>query len=86
MTPIEEERLREDQIIYAVSCCDPDCDGYPHQEEHAAAVKALRAYVAILKADIARAIGRFQGLKYPDKYLESRYPELGEQQSNGGTV
>lgn len=32
--------------------------------------------IHFLEVDIAHAIGRFQGLGHPDRYLESRYPNL----------
>lgn len=32
--------------------------------------------IIILRSDLAYAIGGFQGLGHPSKYLEKRYPEL----------
>jgi hypothetical protein len=38
----------------------------------------LEKEIITLKADIAYAIGKLEGLGYPSEYLKRRYPELNE--------
>lgn len=39
--------------------------------------EATEQQLAILKSDIAYAIGCFEGLGYPSEYLKARYSDLG---------
>lgn len=88
MTPHEIE-LRSDLIIIVGqgtqwSYYDTDMLVNLIMRREAALSQQHEREIAVLHGDIAYAIGYCSGIGHPCAYLERHYPDLAQQQSNGG--